>query len=246
MGALSISPGYILTFALSFGILFVVLRAWVYKPLLQMLEQRRVAIARGLEDARIAAEARANAEREANRIISEAQTRAAEIMREANDRAGSAEKDVRAQAEVEAAHAREQVKVELESERNRMFSEVRAQIVTLAIAAARKLLNENLDEKRQRALVNDFFSGIQDGRLTLQIPANQQQPLSAEVISALPLTGEEEATIQRELSECAGVQIAVRFCVDPSILGGLVLRLDDQVVDGSLAGQLENLHQNLR
>ena len=46
MEALGINLGYLITFTLSFGILFVVLRAWVYKPLLAQLEKRRLAIAK--------------------------------------------------------------------------------------------------------------------------------------------------------------------------------------------------------
>ncbi|MBA4400136.1 MAG: hypothetical protein C0396_09785 [Anaerolinea sp.] len=75
---LGINLGSILIQIASFGILFVVLRAWVYKPLMSMMENRRRTIAQGLEDARVAAEARANAERESNQIIAEAQAKAAE------------------------------------------------------------------------------------------------------------------------------------------------------------------------
>ncbi len=35
------------------------------------------------------------------------------------------------------------------------------------------------------------------------------------------------------------------FRVDPQILGGLVVRVGDRVMDGSAAGQLERLHQSL-
>lgn len=156
MEALGINLGYLIAFTLSFGILFVVLRAWVFTPLLEQLEKRRLTIARGLEDARVAADARANAEKEANRIITEAQTRSAEIVREATERASKVEHEIRAQAEAEMAKTRETAMAEMEGERNRMLSEVRGQIVSLAIAAAQKLISENLDERRQRACVTSF------------------------------------------------------------------------------------------
>lgn len=246
MEALGISLGYILVHALSFGILFVVLRAWVYKPILARLEERRLTIARGLEDARVAADARANAEKEANRIIAEAQTKAAEVVREATERAGSVEHEVRNRAESEAAKSRESAMAELEAERNRMLGELRGQVVSLAIAAASRLLSENLDEQRQRSLLNEFFSGVRSGRVKVLESVSANGGQAAEVTSALPLTEEEQAAVRSEVLDRLGGAATVSFRVDPSILGGLIVRIGDQVVDGSLSGQLEDLHQVMR
>jgi len=43
-----------------------------------------------------------------------------------------------------------------------------------------------------------------------------------------------------------GDSATISFRVDPAILGGLVVRVGDRIVDGSVAGRLENLRQNLR
>jgi F-type H+-transporting ATPase subunit b len=244
--ALGINLGYLIAFALSFGILFVVLRAWVFKPLLARLEERRLTIARGLEDARVAADARANAEKEAGRIITEAQTRSAEIVREATERASKVEQEIRSQAETELARTRETAMTELEGERNRMLSEVRGQIVSLAIAAAQKLISANLDERRQRALVNEFFSGVRDGSVAVLEEVSLDGGQTAEVTSALPLSEEEQALVSREISQKLGGAATVSFRVDPAILGGLVVRVGDRVVDGSLSGRLTDLQQSMR
>ena len=248
MEALGINLGYLIAFALSFGILFVVLRAWVFKPLLGQLEKRRMTIARGLEDARVAADARANAEKEASRIITEAQTRSVEIVRDATERASKAEQEVRAQFESDAAKARERAMAELEGERNRMLSELRGQIASLAVAAAQKLLMHNLDEQRQRALVNEFFSGIRSGQIVIldKYVFDGDEGQSADVTSALPLTEEEQDTIRKELLGKVSMAASITFHVDPSILGGLVVRVGDRVVDGSLSGQLGDLRLSLR
>jgi len=49
---LGLNLGYLLLQIFNFLILFVVLRVWVYKPILGLLERRREAIAKGLEDIR--------------------------------------------------------------------------------------------------------------------------------------------------------------------------------------------------
>jgi F-type H+-transporting ATPase subunit b len=165
--ALGINLGYLIVYICSFAIIFIVLRAWVFGPITQMLEKRRQAVAQGLEDARIAADARANAEKEADKIMAEAQGKAAEILRDATERAEHVEEEIRAQAEAEVAKSRAAAMGELESERNRMLAELRGQVAGLAIAAAQKLIGENLDEKRQRSLLSEFFSGVQGSRVVV-------------------------------------------------------------------------------
>jgi F-type H+-transporting ATPase subunit b len=77
---LGLNLGYIFVQIFNFLILFIVLRAWVYKPILGLLEKRRKVIAEGIENARVAAEARANAEKEAAKILAEAQAEANRIV----------------------------------------------------------------------------------------------------------------------------------------------------------------------
>jgi len=241
---LGLNLGYIFVQIFNFLILFVVLRAWVYKPILGLLEKRRKVIAEGIENARVAAQARANAEKEAAKILAEAQAEANRIVREATERAQAATKDVRAAAEAEAARIIESAKADAEAERNRILGDLRGQIAALAIAATQKLLGEALDEKRQHALIEEFFAGVKGGKVTV-LEGADLKGASAEVISALPLTEEEQNLIKKEVLAQVGAQ-AVTFRVDPALLGGLVIKVGDKVLDGSVAGKLEGLRQSLR
>ena len=80
MDKLGLNLGYFLFQVFNFAILVVLLYAWAYRPILKMLEDRRKKIAQGLEDARIAGEARENAEQAANKIITEAQAKAGQVV----------------------------------------------------------------------------------------------------------------------------------------------------------------------
>ena len=62
----------------------------------------------------------------------------------------------------------------------------------------------------------------------------------AVVTSALPLTDEEQANVKKALSAAV-----VEFKVDPRILGGLIVRAGDQVVDNSVASQMSALRDSL-
>ena len=244
MEALGINLGMLIVQIIAFTIVFLTLNAWVYKPMLNMMETRKQKIAQGLEDARVAAEARADAQKEADKILVDAQAEAAKIVREATERAAVAGQDVKAAAEAEAAKAREAAMSEAELERNRILGDLRGQVASLAIAAANKLVGETIDEKKQHALLDEFFSGVKSGKVVVLDNASFKGE-TAEVTSALPLSKAEEEVVSENLLNKVGAK-EVAFRVDPSILGGLVIKVGDKVLDTSVAGRLEGLRQNLR
>jgi F-type H+-transporting ATPase subunit b len=242
--ALGINLGFLIVQILAFAIIFLTLNAWVYKPLLDMMDSRKKKIAQSLEDARVAAEARADAEKEAAKILAEAQAEASRIVREATDRAADAGKEVKAAAEAEGSKTREAALAEAQQERNRILGDLRGQVAVLAIAAAQKMIGDALDEKRQHALLDEFFSGVKSGKVVLLNDVNFKGE-SADVTSALPLSGTEQETVKNNLLSKVGAQ-AVTFHVDPGILGGLVIKVGDKVLDGSVSGRLEDLKQKLK
>ncbi|CAG0974031.1 partial F-type H+-transporting ATPase subunit delta, partial [Anaerolineae bacterium] len=103
---------------------------------------------------------------------------------------------------------------------------------------------EALDEKKQHALLDEFFSGVKSGKVVILDDADFKGD-SAEITSALPLTKDEEATVRKDVLSKVGAA-NVSFRVDPSILGGLVIKVGDKVMDGSVSGRLEGLRQNLK
>ena len=245
LAPLGINLTFLLSQIVNFILLMIILRLWAWKPILRMLEQRRERISQGLEDARIASEARANAEKEAQAILAKAQQEGELKIREASERAEQVGKELRTVAEKETVSLREAAALEAEQARDQALTELRGQVAALAIAAAQKLIGESLDERRQHALVAEFFSGLKGGQvLGLEMP-----PLigaSAEVTSALPLTQEEQEAVRKQVGGRLGPGASISFRVNPSILGGLILRVGDKVVDGSVAGKLEGLRQNLK
>jgi F-type H+-transporting ATPase subunit b len=242
---IGINLGYLLVHTLNFLMMVLILSALVYRPVKDALANRRQRIAKGLEDARVAAEARENAEREAEKIINDAQTRSNQMLREATERADAAARDVKAQVEAEAAREREIALAEVQQERERILTDLRGQVAALSVAVAQKIIGESLDEKRQHTLINEFFSGIQGGRVVVLEDLSMDGGGSAEVTSALPLDADEKEAVKKDLLAKMGAQATVTFRVDPSILGGLVIRVGDKVWDASVAGKLEDLRQNL-
>jgi F-type H+-transporting ATPase subunit b len=242
--ALGLNLGYLLVQIFSFLILFVVLRKWVFIPVIGLLEERRQKIAQGLEDARVAEEARANAEKEAHEIIVKAQQEASQRLRESVERAEETAREIRIEAERQAAEIREAAQQDAQAERADALRELRGDISSLAIAAAQKVIGISLDGARQRSLIDEFFSGIKAGRVVV-LEGEELPDGSVEVTSAVPLTDEEQAQVRSDVLSQMGDAGTVSFRVDPHILGGLIIRVGDRVLDGSVAGKLEELRERL-
>jgi len=69
--------------------------------------------------------------------------------------------------------------------------------------------------------------------------------ITARATSAVPLTAGEQARLKASLHQRFGRDLALALTVDPRILGGLVVQVGDVVVDGSLAGKLDALQDQL-
>ena len=245
MEKLGVNLGFFLVQLFNFLILAIILKVWAYDPIVKMLNERKQKIAQGLEDARVAAEARASAEKEAEKIIAAGQAEANKRVADAAARAEKAAADVRAAADEERKRILKSAADDAALERNKVLSDLRGQVAALAIAAANKVVGEAIDEKRQRALIEEFFSGVKSGKVVV-LEGEQVSGASAEVTSGLPLSASEQEAVKKDILAKLGGSASVAFKVNPNILGGLVVRVGDKIVDGSVAGKLEGLRASLK
>lgn len=68
----------------------------------------------------------------------------------------------------------------------------------------------------------------------------------ATIYSAVPLTPDEQQSLLRKLESSTGKQIIPTFEVDPTLIGGVRVRIGDYQIDGSIRGALERLHEHVR
>lgn len=73
----------------------------------------------------------------------------------------------------------------------------------------------------------------------------RQHLTHATATSASPLTPDEVRALTERLEQSTGGRVALDVAVDPSLLGGLVVRIGDRLIDGSVRGRLERLRNQL-
>jgi ATP synthase F1 delta subunit len=69
--------------------------------------------------------------------------------------------------------------------------------------------------------------------------------LEAEITSAVPLTPAERAKIEARLRARYGADLTIAYRVHPPIIGGLIVRVGDRYIDGSVASRLGQLRERL-
>ncbi len=157
---LELNTGLIIWTTLTFGVLLVILRAYAWKPILSNLETREETIRQSLERAE---EAKRQAERileENNKNLAKADEMAQRVLREARELAEklSAESASRARTEGDKliANARD----EIERDKKLAMIQLHGLVVELAIKAAEKILQETIDEGKQKKIVESFVNSL--------------------------------------------------------------------------------------
>ncbi len=228
MERLGINGGYLLAQIFNFLLIFALITLLAWRPLIRALEARRERIARGLEDARAAEQARANAERDAQKLIDERRMEAQKLVEEGRARGDEQAKQIVDEARREAEAIRTKARQDAEEERNAILGEIRSQVAAISIAAAERVIGQSLDGKKAQAIVADFVAKVPGDAHGLGE--------EVEVTSALPLSDAEKSQVASQVGAKR-----VTYRVDPALLGGLVLRSGDRVIDGSVRSNLQRL-----
>lgn len=75
----------------------------------------------------------------------------------------------------------------------------------------------------------DAYDGVEDAVIT----------------TAVPIDASQQETIERQIAAAIGKKIRLTTRVDPALVGGLVIRVGDQLIDGSVRAKLRMLRRQL-
>lgn len=146
--------------AITFAILIVVLGKFAWGPILSMMETREKTIADAIESAkkeRAAAEA-ASAEMKAS--LEKARNESAELIRKNQAEVAAAKAELMAAAKKESDDLLAAARKTIQEEKRQAIAELRSQTVDMAIEAANRLVSMNMDEKKQKQLVEEYINQL--------------------------------------------------------------------------------------
>lgn len=164
MEKLGISLGYLISQLINFGLLLALLYLLLYKPMLNMLNQRRERVARSMADVDAARESAAKAQQEYDRHVVEAQRKAQEIIAKAAQSGEQVGSDIKAEAQQGAEAIRLKAREEAAQEKAQILTEVQSQIASLSMAATERVLGEAVDEDLQNKLIEQFLAELGEAK----------------------------------------------------------------------------------
>ena len=163
-GIMELNPGLTLWMAITFLLLLVVLSKFALGPIVRMLDERERTIREAIEQAK---KERDEAERmlaEQKEALARAQREAAELAKRSQPEMEALPRRPHRQGQKEADELVASARRQIEEEKVKAVAEIKGQTVDLAIDAAGRILKAGLDDKAQRALVEEYIA---------QLPANR-------------------------------------------------------------------------
>lgn len=163
---LGITPALLITQIVGFLILLFLLNRFMFKPIFGILDQRQANIKATYDqldaDRARMDEMRSDYERRLNGIEAESREQIQAAVKDGQTLRDNLVADARQQVET----IIEQGRNDLERERQAAFLEMRGQIVAIAMAAASKVVGENLNDARQTKMVDDFIGSVGIGAVS--------------------------------------------------------------------------------
>ena len=121
-------------------------------------------------------------------------------------------------------------KIKLISERAGGLSPETAALVSTLLGKGQLGELDNITTDYQRLL--DAYHGVEGAE-------------TAEVTTAVPLDEETRLSIGKRLTEIMGKPVVIKANVDPGVIGGIIVRVGDKLIDGSIRSRLQTLSKEL-
>ncbi|MCJ7715306.1 MAG: F0F1 ATP synthase subunit B [Anaerolineales bacterium] len=240
LSAMGINGPFLISQIVNFLVMFGLITVLMWKPARKRLDERQAMLQKQVEDSEAAAAQLEQVGGERENVLVEAKKEAEKIVAQAYERVETIKSD----ASEEAKKIIQKAQVDAKEEETRLLKGVRDQVAALAMAATQKLLGDALDEKRGKALIDEFFSSVKGGKIVV-FEGDDFQGKAAVVTSALPLTDKEKKVIEKDILQRAKGDLEISYEVDSGILGGLTIKLDDKLFDHSVSSQLAGLRARL-
>ncbi|MBU3179856.1 F0F1 ATP synthase subunit B [Clostridium psychrophilum] len=142
---------------INFIILLFILKHFFYHPLNKIMDDRKNGINTSIKNAKDNEKKAEISRKEKDRLLHESKTTGREIVEEYKVKAQKVSQEIIDKAKKESIVLMERSKVEIQREKEKAESEVKKQVIDLSLILSEKALEQHIDEKEHRRLIEDFI-----------------------------------------------------------------------------------------
>ena len=143
-----------------FAIFIWLTMKFIWPPVIKAMEARANKIAEGLAAGERGKQDLANAQAKSSEILHAARDKGAEVVEVANQQAARILEDARKEAQAERQRQVEAARAEIQQELNRAKDALRAEVANIAVAAAGKIVEREIDPRAHKALLDELAQQI--------------------------------------------------------------------------------------
>ncbi len=157
MEGLGFNIPLLIAFGINFVILFVILSLVAYKPIVKMLNERQAKIKESMEQVEKIRQETARSEEEIKAHLGKARKEGQGVIAQATQIGERVKEEAKQGARQEAESLITKARSEIQRERDKSIEELRAEFADIAILAAEKVINETLDKKKHRKIIDEVI-----------------------------------------------------------------------------------------
>lgn len=162
MEKLGINFLYLIAQIVNFGIILFLLQKVLYKPILNVLDERRKKVEDGVKYSERMEKEFKEIKAGEERVLSDARREAQKIIEHSRISAEKVEKELMQKARVQADELIKQAKAAIEEERKRAIRDIEKQAAELIIASTKRVLEDTLDEREQHEIIQRALITLKD------------------------------------------------------------------------------------
>lgn len=145
---------------ITFVLVFLILRRYVFPKLVETMEKRREVLEQSLVDARKTQEALSKAEQDVAKLLSDARTQADQALADAQAQGKELVKKAESAAEERAARLLDEAKSQIENARGKLREELKTELTDLVVITTEKVLRAKLDDKQDARLIEQSLKDV--------------------------------------------------------------------------------------
>ena len=230
----------------NFLILAALLTKFLFRPVIRLLDERAKRVTQALDEAETREEEAKRIKEEYLKKLEEAKREAQALREAAKEEAERIRQEVIEQARAEVQAMRARAEEEIERERAEAIRRHREEIATLVTSMSARMLTEVGDGRLQAIFFDAFLDRLarmKGESSKYRSAVKEMEVVPVEVTSANSLSEADLARLKEALSSFLDKDVRLELRVDPSLIGGAMVRFGDYLIDGSLRGQLAGLRE---